>query len=205
MKKEPTLRFPEFSGGWAKKRLGEVAEFYKGRGLSKKDILKDGKSECLLYGELYTQYSETIKEIKSRTNLDIDNKNLTLSRANDILIPSSGESSKEIAKASCILKDNVIIGSDINIIRTKLNGIFLAYYLNSAKRVDIAKLSQGASVVHLYKEQLKSLIIRFPPTLSEQQKIASFLLLIDKKIDLTSQKLEKLKEYKRGLLQKMFV
>ena len=72
--KEPTLRFPDFSGGWVEKRLGEVAEFYKGRGLSKKDILKGGKSECLLYGELYTQYSETIKEIKSRTNLDIDNK-----------------------------------------------------------------------------------------------------------------------------------
>ena len=43
------------------------------------------------------------------------------------------------------------------------------------------------------------------PCLEEQTKIANFLTLLDKKIEFTKQQLEKTKEFKRGLLQRMFV
>ena len=43
------------------------------------------------------------------------------------------------------------------------------------------------------------------PSKPEQQKIADFLSAIDEKINLVNQQLEKTKEYKKGLLQQMFV
>ncbi|WP_308576581.1 restriction endonuclease subunit S, partial [uncultured Fusobacterium sp.] len=43
------------------------------------------------------------------------------------------------------------------------------------------------------------------PCLEEQQKIANFLSSIDNKIDNLATELEDLKEFKKGLLQQMFV
>ena len=42
------------------------------------------------------------------------------------------------------------------------------------------------------------------PSIEEQEKIASFFSLIDKKIELQTEKVEELKNYKKGMLQKMF-
>ena len=131
MKKIPVLRFPEFSGEWENKTLGKVATFSKGKGISKTDIDENGYLECIRYGELYTYYGETINNIKSKTNLNKDG--LVLSEYNDVIIPASGETQTDIATASCVLKDGVALGGDLNIIKTKLNGVFLSYYLNSKK------------------------------------------------------------------------
>ena len=127
---------------------------------------------------------------------------LFLSQKNDILIPSSGETAIDISTSSCILKENVALGGDITIIRTKNDGIFLAYYLNYLKKRDIAKLAQGISIIHLYINHLKSLNLKLPSR-KEQQKIALFLSSIDKKIELTDKKLEFLEKYKKGLIQKL--
>jgi type I restriction enzyme S subunit len=61
--REPKLRFKAFSGEWKQKKLGDVFIGKKGQGLSKKDVVKNGKNKCILYGELYTRYSEVIKEV----------------------------------------------------------------------------------------------------------------------------------------------
>ncbi len=201
-----TLRFKDDDGSefpeWVEKKLGDIATFTKGKGISKDDITHNGDLECIRYGELYTEYHETINETVSKTNLKADD--LVLSQHNDIIIPSSGETAIDIATASCVLKDNVALGGDLNIIRTSQNGIFLSYYFNNAKKYDIAKLSQGSSVIHLYSTHLKSLKINLP-SLKEQTKIASFLSSLDKKIELTDKELNATKEFKKALLQKMFV
>lgn len=189
-------------GEWEVRRLGEVATFSKGAGISKIDIIEDGINECIRYGELYTHYSEVIQQIKSKTNLE--KSELVLSQYNDVIIPASGETQMDIAKASCVLKAGVALGGDLNIIRTKLNGVFLAYYLNNAKKHDIARLSQGISVVHLYSSQLAQLELELP-TLPEQQKIADFLTALDEKISRVAGQVEAVKGYKKGLLQGMFV
>jgi type I restriction enzyme, S subunit len=189
-------------GEWEVKRLGEVAKFSKGAGISKIDITEDGINECIRYGELYTHYSEVIQQIKSKTNLE--KSELVLSQYNDVIIPASGETQMDIAKASCVLKAGVALGGDLNIIRTKLNGVFLAYYLNNAKKHDIARLSQGISVVHLYSSQLAQLELELP-TLPEQQKIADFLTALDEKISRVAGQVESVKGYKKGLLQGLFV
>ncbi len=127
-----------------------------------------------------------------------------MSVANDVIIPASGETNIDIATASCVLNDGIALSGDLNIIRGKFNGVFLAYYLNSHKRFDIARLAQGNSVVHLYNSQLGSLKVLLP-CLEEQQKIASFLTEIDQKIDQAWSTLKQTKAFKKGLLQKMFV
>ena len=48
----PKLRFKEFCGEWEEKRLGDIAEIYKGNVLSKSDLRDEGHP-CILYGELY--------------------------------------------------------------------------------------------------------------------------------------------------------
>ena len=199
------LRFKDSNGNdypeWEEKKLGDITKFSKGKLISKEDITDTGV-ECIRYGELYTTYNEVINKVVSKTNLDIST--LVLSEKNDIIIPCSGETAIDIAKASCVTKSGVALGGDLNILKLNENGIFLSYYLNNKAKYQIVSLAQGASVVHLYEDHLKKLKIKVP-ILQEQQKIADFLSAIDSKIEKISDELENLKEFKKGLFQQMFV
>ncbi|HIC8757263.1 TPA: restriction endonuclease subunit S, partial [Elizabethkingia anophelis] len=168
------MRFPGFEGEWQTKKLGETATFSKGKGISKSDIAENGLTECIRYGELYTYYGEVINDIKSKTN--VDTSNLVFSEVNDVIIPASGETTIDIATASCVLKSGIALGGDLNIIKTENNGVFLSYYLNNKKKMEIANLAQGISVVHLYSSQLATLTLSFPK-LEEQNRISTFLAL----------------------------
>jgi type I restriction enzyme, S subunit len=200
---QPRLRLPEFrdAGEWEEKRLGDVASFFKGKGISKADISATGRHPCIRYGELYTRYGEVIDDIFSRT--DVADADLFFSQSNDVIIPASGETKLDIAKASCVMRGNVALGGDLNVIRTDHNGVFLSYYLNGPKRLDIAKVAQGHTVVHLYPSQLEKLIV-FIPEESEQQRIADCLTFLDDLITSQTQKLAALKTHKKGLMQQLF-
>jgi type I restriction enzyme S subunit len=201
----PTLRFKEFENSWEweVKRLGEVANFLKGKGISKSDIHNNGIQPCIRYGELYTHYKEVIKEIKSFTNLN--GEDLILSEPNDVIIPSSGETKEDIATASCVKLGGVALGGDLNILRSSIvNGDFLAYYLSHGLKKTISKIAQGDAVVHLYATQLKKLTISVPQIKDEQQKIATCLSSLDDFINAQTQKTELLEQHKKGLLQGLF-
>lgn len=200
------LRFKDENGvdfpDWEEKKLGEVATFVKGKGIAKSDVVASGINPCIRYGELYTTYGECIEEVVSKTDVRLEDS--VVSEINDVIIPSSGETPIDIATAACVLKDNVILGGDLNIIRTKIDGIFLSYYLNNKKREAIAKLAQGNAVVHLYSSQLSKLRIELPIK-EEQTKIASFVRSIDKKIRAIDKQITLTQTFKKGLLQQMFV
>jgi type I restriction enzyme S subunit len=200
----PRLRFEEFvgSGDWEEKMLGEVCEFLKGKGISKADIAENGMHPCIRYGELYTFYGEIISEIKSFTNLPPDD--LFLSKVNDVIIPSSGETREDIATASCVKIEGVALGGDLNVLRTNLNGSFLAYYLSHGLKKSISKIAQGDAVVHLYSSSLKNINLSVPQSQQEQQKIADFISSLDDLISAQGKKLEALKRHKQGLLQGLF-
>ena len=189
-------------GEWEETVLEKIGTFLKGKGISKADIVENGFTPCIRYGELYTHYGEVISKVISATNLEIEN--LILSKANDVLIPASGETQIDIATASCVLHDDVALSGDLNIFRTKENGVFLSYLIRSHLKMQIAQLAQGNSVVHLYSSQLKGVRLNLP-CLEEQTKIANFLSAIDQKIDVVSEQLEQAKLWKKGLLQQMFV
>ena len=194
----PNLRFPEFEGEWQEKRLSDIADLSKGIGISKDQLSADGEP-CILYGELYTKYkSETIKEVISKTN--IDNTKLVKSKANDVIIPCSGETAEEIATARCVLKDDILLGGDLNIIRLHgYDGSFMSYQLNGKRKYDIAKVAQGVSVVHLYGEHLKN-IKTINPSLNEQKKIANLLSLLDERISTQNKIIEDLKTLKSAII-----
>lgn len=200
VKNIPRLRFPEFKEEWIQNSLGDICSFSKGKGISKSDIIDDGVYECIRYGELYTHYNEVIDKVISKTNFS---DNPVFSKINDVIIPASGETALDIATASCVLKKDVLLGGDLNIIRTKVNGVFLSYYLNNKRKKEIARLSQGNSVVHVYPSQLKTLKILIPHT-NEFDKIADFLTSVDKRIELLEKKKTLLETYKKGVMKKIF-
>jgi len=122
-------RLPGFSGEWEVKRLGEMAIFFKGRGLSKSALIPFGGVPCIHYGELFTQYPETIRKVISHTN---ESKDSFRSSANDVLMPTSDVTPRGLAKASCITINGVILGGDILVIRSdrnKIFGPFLSYLI----------------------------------------------------------------------------
>ena len=194
----PNLRFPEFQEEWKEERLADIADLYKGTGISKDQLSDDGEP-CILYGELYTKYkSETIREVISKTN--INNTKLVRSKANDVIIPCSGETAEDIATARCVLNGNILLGGDLNIIRLHgYDGAFMSYQLNGRRKYDIAKVAQGVSVVHLYGEHMKG-VKTINPCLEEQKKIAKLLSLLDERIATQNKIIEDLKKLKSAII-----
>ncbi|SJL33908.1 EcoKI restriction-modification system protein HsdS [Porphyromonas gingivalis] len=195
------LRFPKFSDEWQQTMLGEIAEIKKGSPLSKVDLIHSGYNLAIHYGELFTQYKEKITQVISRTNL----LGFT-SLEGDILMPSSDVTPRGLATASCIFLNGVILGGDMNIIRSITNQavpMFLTYALIFQKDNIISKVS-GTTVKHIYPKDLYSLEF-YLPSLSEQEKIADFLSLIDECIEVEEELLEQYERQKRYLLKQMFI
>ena len=196
------MRFPEFSGEWKETTLGKIAEITKGSGISKDQLSEQG-SPCILYGELYTKYkSEIINGVYSRTELH--SSPLVKSKANDVIIPCSGETAIDISTARCVLFNNILLGGDLNIIRLKYDdGGFFAYQLNGARKKDIARVAQGVSVVHLYGENLKQIRVYYP-NIDEQRKITHLLSLIDARIATQNKIIEKYESLIKGLNDSLY-
>ena len=192
------MRFTEFSGEWKEELLDRIATLSKGIGIPKEQLSEDG-DPCILYGELYTKYkSEIIKQVESKT--DIDGSKLKRSKANDVIIPCSGETAVDIATARCVPFDSILLGGDLNVISLhKYDGAFMSYQLNGKRKYDIARVAQGVSVVHLYGEHLKT-IKTYNPTLPEQQKIAILLSLLDERIATQNKIIDKLQSLIKGLV-----
>ena len=138
----------------------------------------------------------------SKTN--IESSNLKRSKRNDVIIPCSGETAIDIAVARCVPFDNILLGGDLNIIRLhKDDGAFMAYQLNGKRKIDIAKLAQGVSVVHLYGENIKA-IKTYNPCLQEQQKIVKLLSMLDERIEVQNKIIEDLKKLKSAIVDKLY-
>lgn len=199
----PMLRFPEFqrAGDWTYNQVGNFASMSKGKGVSKTDIAKDGSIPCIRYAELYTHYGEVIHKVVSRT--DLPQTDLMLSLAEDVIVPASGETRIDIARASCVLPEGVALGSDLNVLRSDLHGPFFSYLLNSPLRYEIARMAQGDTIAHLYPKQLSQVWLAYPQR-AEQRKIANCLSTLDVRINAQASCLDVLRAHKKGLLQQLF-
>jgi type I restriction enzyme, S subunit len=187
--------------GWTEKNLGEVAEFYKGKGLPKSEIIPFATYPCIHYGELFTKYPETILNVQSRTNINIG---VFYSVANDVLMPTSDVTPNGLATASCILEDGVILGGDVLVIRIdpqELNGSFLSYLIRYSKK-QIMQLVSGTTVYHLYGSDMRKFSFSMP-TIEEQIEIANILSDMDAEIGSIESKLTKTRQLKQGMMHEL--
>ena len=194
-------RLPGFTGEWVEKTLGNVADFYKGKGLPKSQISVDGKYECIHYGELFTKYNELIDRVKSRTNFS---DNTFVSRANDVLMPTSDVTPNGLATASAIFEDNVILGGDVLVIRPNKNelfGGFLSYQVKLNKP-QIMALVSGSTVYHLYGSDMAKFTFAMPRT-AEQKAIVVILSDMDTEIEQLESKKAKYQSVKQGMMQEL--
>ena len=203
----PKLRFPQYSTAtdYCVYDFSDLFEFSSGKNIKQSEASKEFKIPCVRYGELYHMYSEVIDEVINRTNLDPIE--LRYSFGDEILLPSAGEDPLDIGSASALTLPNIAIGRTINVLRPKrintYSHIYVSYYINEKLKRKIASLAKGVSISNVYNSDLRTLNAVLP-TLSEQNKVASFLRKIDQKINLLTKKKEALETYKKGLMQKIF-
>ena len=91
---------------WEQRKLGEIADFSRGNGYSKNDLAADG-IHIILYGRLYTKYETVIENVDTFTAMK---EKSVLSQGGEIIVPSSGETSEDISRASVVPKSGVILG-----------------------------------------------------------------------------------------------
>ncbi|MGJ0866392.1 restriction endonuclease subunit S [Enterococcus raffinosus] len=201
--KVPEIRFADFDEKWEQRKLAGLADFSKGNGYTKNDLTEIG-NPIILYGRLYTKYQTIINNVDS---FAIEKDNSVISKGNEVIVPASGETSKDISRASVIGKPGIIIGGDLNIIRPKkfIDSVFLALTIsNGTQQKEMTKRAQGKSVVHLHNSDLKQVNLLYPE-LEEQKQIGFFFKQFDNIVDIQQNLITQLNILKSAFLKKMFI
>ena len=184
---------------WPMVELGELEKqekikFLRGQGISKKDIIENGKNKCIHYGEIYTLYQPIIKNVISRTDFEGN----ILSKKGDVLIPSTTTAdAMGIAVARSLNENDVILGGDINIIRTE-NKYILSDYLallisTPPLKNELATYAKGVNILHISNSDIRNLKIPLPP-LSVQEQIVAEIEVEQKAIDECKKLIEKMQK-----------
>lgn len=194
-------RLNNYNKKWINTTIKNIAnEITKGNGLSKELLNESGSNKCILYGELFTRYSELISNVESFTNEKIG----TISKKGDILIPGSTTTiGKDLAKACVIQEDGVLLGGDINIVRVQkqINPIYIAYLFTNILYKEVEKVAQGTTIIHLHGKNIENIPIYIPREKGEQDEIVNILQNVDNELDLLKQKLDKYKKIKEGMME----
>ena len=91
----------------------------------------------------------------------------------------------------------------LEIVKPNLN-IQLNFLFYRMQLIDFSSYIKGSTIPHVYFKDYSQEKI-YLPCLEEQTKIANFLSAIDQKIEVVAQQIEQAKQWKKGLLQQMFV
>lgn len=201
MKNSPKLRFPEFrnEAEWEKVKLGKLGKLVSGLTYSPDDVRENGllvlRSSNVQNGEI---------KLEDNVYVKTDIKGANLSEPNDILICVRNGSKALIGKNALIPNKMPLCthGAFMTIFRAKLpNFVYQLFQTNEYERQVNADL--GATINSINGRHFINYEF-YVPSLQEQQKIADCLSSIDSLISAQSQKVELLKEHKKGLLQNLF-
>lgn len=201
--KNPEIRFEGFTDAWEQRKLDTVAKFSKGSGYSKGDLIETG-TPIILYGRLYTKYETSISDVDTYVEAK---EGSVYSKGGEVIVPASGETAEDIARAATVDKSGILLGGDLNVVMPNedINSAFLAISIsNGNSQRELAKKAQGKSVVHIHNEEIRNLIVPFPIK-AEQNRIVDYFSTLDHLITLHQRKCEKLKALKKFMLQNMFI
>lgn len=211
----PRLRFPGFEGEWEERKLGVVFETLSNSTLSRADLNdKQGKAMYVHYGDVLIKIGQVLDLSKEKLPYITDDSLAikackSILRNGDVIMADTAEDETvgkctEIKNAS---ETPVVSGLHTIPLRPLIRFAdgFMGYYLNSdAYRKGLLPLMQGVKVTSLSRTAITGTSIKYPLSLSEQQKIASCLSSLDDLIAAESAKVEALKDHKKGLMQQLF-
>lgn len=161
----------KFKTTWEQRKAVDLAEYSKGNGYSKGDLTDVG-TPIILYGRLYTKYQFAINEVDT---FAVPRSGAVYSQGNEVIVPASGETAEDIARASAVEKSGVLLGGDLNVLRPFdfINPLFLALAIsNGEPQNELAKKAQGKSVVHIHNSDIQEVTIAYPSR-TEQDRIVS--------------------------------
>jgi type I restriction enzyme S subunit len=194
-------RLPGFNDEWQRCHLADLVAFHKGKGLPKSALDAFAQTPCIHYGELFTQYAETIREVTSYTGQVAD---ALFSYVQDVLMPTSDVTPTGLAKASCVTMKDVVLGGDILVIRPdtrRLFGPFLSYVIRYSKQ-QILQLVTGSTVFHIYASDMKKFTLAVP-SIKEQEQIILVLDDMDTELVELETRLAKTRQLKQGMMQEL--
>ena len=177
---------PFYTFSWEQRKAIDIADYSKGNGYSKGD-LTDAGTPIILYGRLYTKYQFAISEVDT---FAVPRNGAVYSQGNEVIVPASGETAEDIARASAVEKSGVLLGGDLNILRPFdfINPLFLALAIsNGEPQKELAKKAQGKSVVHIHNTDIQEVTIVYPSR-TEQDRIVSVFRQLDHLITLHQRK-----------------
>ena len=212
----PKLRFKEFKDEWKEISLVNVFTFYNTNSLSRADLSEEGLIKNIHYGDIHQKFNnildvnkEKLPYIKSDIKVNIHNEE-NYCQDGDLILADASEDYDGIGKAVEVINvgNNIIVSGLHTILARDTNKVmslgFKGYLFNTPLiHNQIRVLANGFKVYGISKNNIYDLDVRIP-TKTEQEKITNFLILLDKKIELQQRRIEALKIYKKGLIQKYF-
>ncbi|OCW93219.1 restriction endonuclease [Macellibacteroides sp. HH-ZS] len=192
-KNTPKLRFPEFTGEWEEKKLGEIAEINpKTNKIPNSFIYID--LESVQSGQLLKEDRVDLVNAPSRAQRVLSKKDVLFQmvrpyQKNNYYFDKDGEYVASTGYAQ---------------IRTMNESRYVFQYLHFQKFTDkVIERCKGTSYPAINSTDLSTIEI-FIPSKEEQTKIAIFLTAVDEKLTHLKKKITLLEKYKKGVMQKLF-
>ena len=191
----PKIRFKEFKNEWHKEKLGKTCSILMCKRIFANQTSNNYEIPFYKIGTIGTEADTCI----SKKLFDEYKEKYNYPRKGELLVTCAGTVGKCLVfdgKDAYFQDSNIVwIDNPTQVIKNS----FLFYLMNN---VNWSKLN-STTIVRIYNDNLRNLNLTFPDV-QEQAKIAKFLNLLDKKIQLQQRKIETLKMYKRGLINEIF-
>ncbi len=193
MNNVPNLRFRDFNDAWEEDELGNIIEISK----NKYNPLKCEETyKCIELENISQGTGQLLGCFNSKDQQSVKNKFDT----GQVLFGKL----RPYLRKYWLAEFEGVCSSEIWVLEgKKILNQFLYYVIQTDKFNFISNISSGSKMPRADWSYMSEYPF-YVPSLEEQEKIASFFSLIDKKIELQTEKVEELKNYKKGIMQKIF-
>lgn len=208
MNKVPNLRFKEFSDEWEKLKIEDVVDVIdgdRGENYPKESEFSDDGYCLFLNAKNVTKNGFDFKEKKFITEFKDKKLRNGKLEVNDLVLTTRGTIGNIAYYTPSIPYKHIRINSGMVVLKSKciFHGFLYSYVKSHYFEKQVIQTCYGSAQPQLTVKGINNFKVAIP-SIEEQEKIASFFTLIDKKIELQTEKVEELKNYEKGIMQKIF-